>query len=92
MNKVNLSDSSQESKVEILQEEELSDTSFSKINKKTCAYCDQDFTQSEEESDVRVVGCEMSPRWSHKSCTNHVTLMELDNVDDVSAYPILFSL
>ena len=66
---------------------DISDISFNRIDKKACAYCLTDFTESEEESDTKVVGCEMCPRWAHKSCTKDRTLMELDDVDDIKAYP-----
>lgn len=66
-----------------------SDCPFDQIEKATCAYCSVAFTTEEEESLNKVVVCEMCPRRAHKLCTRDPTLIGLDDVDDIRAYPFI---
>ena len=84
-------DSSSDSEASVTLEDEntQSDLSFDKIDKNSCSYCATTFTESDEESDITVVGCEICPRWAHRACTGDQTLMDLDDVDDIRAYPFV---
>ena len=75
----------------LIAEAELSETSFSKIDKESCLYCNDVFGSEEEETEGLIVGCEMCPRWAHRACTGDQVLKGLDDIGDISAYPFTCS-
>jgi len=82
MCKVVETESESEKELPNLDESLEDDIPYSEMNKEVCPVCND--TEGEEKD---WVGCDLCVRWTHIKCTRDEVLMELEDEDDIQAYP-----